>query len=149
MYQTLQFEVLLVKYSREMWGILAASTLFDITAKILIDSFVVHYSPAGSNMRTKEEAIVYFWSEYVTECGEGGDVSVREVLKFFSGSSKMPATGFNGTPKIFFCNEERLPSVSTCDLSITFPRSMGLLSYEDFKTKMSDCILGSYGFGNV
>ena len=46
---------------------------------------------------------------------------MKEILKFFTGSSKIPATGFDGTPKIYFCNEDRLPSVSTCDLSITFP----------------------------
>ena len=38
-------------------------------------------------MRTKEEAVVYFWFEYISECAEGGDVSVKEILKFFTGSS--------------------------------------------------------------
>ncbi len=33
-------------------------------------------------------------------------------------------------------DEERLLTVSTCALSITFPRSMGLLEYEEFKEKM-------------
>ena len=100
-------------------------------------------------MRTKEEAVVYFWFEYISECAEGGDVSVKEILMFLTGSSKIPATGFDGTPKIYFCNEDHLPSVSTCDLSITFLRSMGLLPYQDFKVKMSEYILGSYGFGNA
>ena len=49
-------------------------------------------------MRTKEEVVVYFWFEYISECAEGGDVSVKEILKFFTGSSKIPATGFDGTP---------------------------------------------------
>lgn len=102
----------------------------------------MRYSPDGNNKRTKEEAVVYFWFEYISECGagEGGNVNLKEIL---------PAVGFDSTPKIHFCDEERLPTVSTCDLSITFPRSMGLLSYKDFKTKMNDCILGSYGFGVV
>lgn len=149
LYNTLQFDILAITYPNEVKAILAASALFDVTAKFIKDSFVVNYSPNGSNNRTKEEAIVYFWSEYISECGEGSIVSVQEVLKFFTASAKMPATGFDGTPKINFCEADRLPSASTCDLSITFPRSMGLLEYDQFKTKMDNCIHGSHGFGNV
>ena len=147
LYETLQFEGLVIGHPGEVWNVLAASTLFDVTPKYLKDAFAVNYSPNGSNWRTKEEAIIYFWFEYITECAGGGDdVSMQEI---FSGSSKMPAEGFDGTPKIHFCEDDRLPTVSTCDLSITFPRSMGLLEYEQFKTKMTMCILGSYGYGNV
>lgn len=92
--RTLQFELLVIQYPDELKGILA---LFDVTPKYLRDSFVVHFSPNGSNRRTKEEAVVYFWFEYISECADGGIVSVQEILKFFSGSSKMPATGFDGT----------------------------------------------------
>ena len=146
----MQFELLVIKIPNEIRATLASSTLFDVTAKFLNESFVVKYSPNGSNYRTKEEAIVYYWFEYISDCAENpSNVSVQEILKFFSGSSKMPASGFDGTPKIQFCNEDRLPSVSTCDLLITFPRPMGLLSYQDFKQKMTDCILGSYGFRSV
>lgn len=146
---TLQFELLIIQYPQEMRAVLAASDIFDVTAKILRDSFVVEFSPNGSNKRTKEEAIVYYWFEYISDCAEDSTVTVKEILKFFSGSSKMPAVGLDGTPKIRFCDEDRLPSVSTCDLSVVFSRQMGLIQYEDFKTKMTECILGSYGFGAV
>lgn len=149
LYNTLQFEVLAISYPNEVKAILASSTLFDVTAKYIRDSFVVDYSPNGSNKRTKEEAIMYFWSEYISECEEGSIVSLQDILKFFSASAKMPATGFDRTPKINFCEADRLPSASTCDLSIIFSRLMGLLQYDQFKTKMDDCIHGSYGFGNV
>lgn len=149
LYNTLQFEVLAIQYSKEIRSLLAASTLFDVTPQYLCDAFVVQYSPNGSNKRTKEEAIVYFWFEYVSDCAEGGDVSLQEILKFLSGSSKIPATGFDTMPKIRFCDDDRLPMVCTCDLTITFPLSMGLLQYENFKNKMNYCILGSYGFGTV
>ena len=147
--QTLQFDIMLIQHPDEMRGVLVASTVFDVTSKYLCDAFAVQYSLSGSNNRTKEEAIVYFWFEYVSESEEGGDVSLQEILKFMSGSSKVPATGFDATPKICFCEGDRLPTVSTCALSITFPRSMGLLQYQDFKKKMSYCILGSYGFGSI
>ena len=149
LYSTLQFDILAITHSNEVRAILAASTLFDVSAKFIKESFVVNYSPNGSNNRTKEEAIMYFWSEYISECEEGRVVSVQDILKFFTGSAKMPATGFDGTPKIYFCEADRLPSGSTCDLSITFPRLMGLLEYDQFKTKMDEYIHGSYGYGNV
>ena len=148
-YQTLQFELLACAHPKEVWGILAASTVFDVTPQHLCDSFVVHYSDNGSNNRNKEEAVIFFWFEYVSECAARHDVTVQEIVKFMSGSSKIPATGFDTTPKIRFTDSDRLPTVSTCEMSITFPRGMGLLSYEEFKDKMDFCILGSYGFGVV
>lgn len=149
MYQTLQFEILSISYPGEVKAVLAGSAVFDVTPKYLRESFMPCYSPNGSNKRTKEEAIVYHWFEYISECATGGDVSLREILRFFSGSAKMPAIGLDGVPTICFCDKEGLPYSSTCDFSITFPRSLGLLSFEQFKLKMNFCILGSYGFGNV
>ena len=146
LYQTLRFELLVRSHPNEVWGVLAASTVFDVTPKYLCDSFAVQYSDNGSNNRTKEEAIVFYWYEYVLECD---NVSVGDILKFLSGSSRIPATGFDTTPKIRFTDEDCLPTVSTCDMSITFPRKMGLLNFEEFKNKLDFCILGSYGFGVV
>ena len=74
---------------------------------------------------------------------------LQNILQFFSGASRLPATGLDYTPKIYFTNEDRLPHASTCALSITFPRSLGLLSYEDFQDKMDTYVLRFHGFGNV
>lgn len=70
-------------------------------------------------------------------------------MKFISGSSSVPATGFDKIPSIKFTDVDSLPTVSTCDVSITFPRKMSLLKYEEFEQKMDFCIRGSYGFGKV
>ena len=80
---------------------------------------------------------------------EREDVTLGDVLQFLSGASKIPAMGFDTTPKIRFTNEKCLPRVSICDLCITFPREMGLVNYADFKERMDLCILGSFGFGSV
>ncbi len=146
---TLQFDALIRLHSEEMWGVLAASSAFHITSQYFCDSFAVCYSENGANNRTREEAIIYFWYEYVSKCAIREDVTLEEVLKFISGSSRLPGTGFDKSPSIHFTDEERLPTVSTCDVSITFPRQMGLLTYEDFKSKMDFYILGSCGFGSV
>ena len=76
-------------------------------------------------------------------------VTLVDILQFFSGAGKIPAIGFYSTPRLSFTAEECLPRVSTCDLSITFPRSMGLLSFKTFADTMSMCIQGSFGFGTV
>ena len=64
-----------------------------------------------------------------------------------SGSSKLPASGFDVNPKICFTDAVVLPYTSTCDISITFPRSYGLLQFTEFEDKMDECILSSCGFG--
>ena len=62
--QTLQFDILVCMHPTEVWGVLAASTAFDVTSRYLCDEVAVQYSDNGSNKCTKEEAIVFFWYEY-------------------------------------------------------------------------------------
>ena len=81
-------------------------------------------------------------------CAGRDDVSLGDVLHFFSGCDKLPSTGFTVTPSIKFTNMDMLPRSSTCDLSIMFPRSFGLLSYNEFQEKMDMCVQESFGFGN-
>ena len=50
---------------------------------------------------------------------------------------------------IYFTDIDQFPKVSTCDLSNTFSRKMGILSYEQFSEKMTFAIQGSKGFGIV
>ena len=80
---------------------------------------------------------------------DGRRVSLGNILQFFSGANKLPATGFDESPKIAFTSENRIPSTSTCALKITFPRSLALLTYTEFEEKMDFCILDSFGFGSA
>ena len=76
-------------------------------------------------------------------------MTLCDILQFMSGASKMPGAGFECTPSLHFTDAMRLPSSSTCDLSITFSRSYSQLNYDDFKTKMYETIFGSCGFGSA
>ena len=145
--EILQFKHLVDNYTKEVWGLLAASNMYEITSKFLCDSFVVQYSFNGSNNRIQEESIVFSWYEYISDCADRDDIRVGDVLYFLTGSSKVPATGFDSTPKIKFTDENRLPTVSTCELSITFPRKMAGLTVDEFKDQMDFCIRGSHGYG--
>lgn len=93
--------------------------------------------------------MVYMWFEYITDSSDESSVKIGEILQFMSGSSKIPATGFDATPTICFTDSDQLPKVSTCDLSITFSRKMGNLTYEQFTERMTFAIQGSKGFGLV
>lgn len=150
LFETLQFELLTISYADEVWAMFAASDDFEVTPAYLCDSMEIHYSPNGSNNRTKEETIIYNWNEYVFSLSQADSkVHLRDVMKFICGSSKIPATGFGTTPSIRFTDVDCLPTVSTCDVSVTFPRKMALLEYEDFCEKLNFCVMGSYGFGKV
>lgn len=145
--ETLQMERLVCLHPCVVLGFLIASRDFDVTADYLLDSFVINYSDEGCNKRTAEEALILNWNDYVNQC-IGDPVSIGDVLQFFSGSSRLPASGFSNIPSIHFTDEERLPKASTCDLSIVFSRSWGHLSFEEFKDKMDLSIRNSFGFGN-
>ncbi len=93
------------------------SKSFDVTADFLLDSFVINYSLQGSNLRTSEEAIILSWNDYVEE-SSGNQVSLSDILQFLSGSTKIPACGFDNIPCIRFTNDECFPRVSTCDLTL-------------------------------
>lgn len=64
---SLGVDELIISHPDSIWGLLVASKTYDVTANYLSDSFVVHYSDNGSNDRTKEEAMILFWFDYIFE----------------------------------------------------------------------------------
>ena len=66
--ETLGFNSLITLHPNSIWKLLASSTSFDVTSSYILDLFVIQYSHQGSNDRTKEEAIVLLWWDYVMEC---------------------------------------------------------------------------------
>ena len=65
---TLQMQLVVCTHANEIRALLAPSSLFDISSEHLQDLFVINYSPNGSNNRTKEEAVVVMWLEYIANC---------------------------------------------------------------------------------
>ena len=74
------------------------------------------------------------------------DVSIGDILHFVSGATKLPATGFTTRPSIHFSDIDAFPISSICDITITIPRSFGLLTYAEFKSRMDMAILDSFEF---
>ena len=67
LYETLRFEELVSSHPKVIHSFLVSSPSYDISASFLIDSFAVCYSAEGSNNRTREEAIMLWWSDYVLD----------------------------------------------------------------------------------
>ena len=66
--ETLQMISFVYTNGKEMRALLAPSRLFDVSVEYLQDAFAVNYSPNGSNYRTKEEAVMVMWLEYISNC---------------------------------------------------------------------------------
>ena len=67
--ETLQVQTLVdILYGNEIRYLLVYSNIFYVTAEFVQDSFAIDYSDNGTNSRTKEEAIILFWLEYISNC---------------------------------------------------------------------------------
>ena len=123
--------------------------LLQICLKLHQSSFVIHLlcsTPLMDQITAQRKKTLFFhgmstFPIVLIEMIQGPD--------FFTGLSKVPATGFDCVPKIKFIDGNRLPTASTCELSITFPREMASLTVDEFKEKMDFCIHGSHGYGVV
>ena len=121
------------------------------------------FSPPGSNKRSIEEAIMMAWVRYLQDI-EGKTNFIRvlvflsnfptdhstptpsDVMMFLTGCDSVPPLGFgDASPAVTFSDMGVLPTVSTCCLTLTFPRSFPT-DFQLFKEKMDMAILGSQGF---
>ena len=66
--ETLDFDRFIMMHPDCVWSLLTSSNSFNVTSSYLLDAFVILYSDEGSNKCTKEEAIVFYWYDYVSEC---------------------------------------------------------------------------------
>lgn len=78
-------------------------------------------------------------------------VTFADLLVFVTGADCIPPLGFPVQCTVSFYSQEegsrRLPSSSTCALTLYLPR--GVTEENDFRALMSDSLTGSYGFGKV
>ena len=80
---------------------------------------------------------------------EHSDITIEEVFAFLTGSSFPPPVGFDCEPSILFCEENCLPVVATCSLTLTFSRTYGSLSFSEFASKLNFAISEAKEFGLI
>ena len=66
--ETLQLDSLISAHAERVWKLLVSSKMYNVTSSYLQDIFVIHYSLEGSNNRIDEEAVVFSWFDYISEC---------------------------------------------------------------------------------
>ncbi len=113
LFETLQFELLtisqvLLRQRTLKWHLL----LCDF---ISIDYCVLTIAPI-------EEAIMYNWNEYIFGLWSFWNRPAKYAWRMLW----VPATGFPKTSTIRFTDVDCLPTVSTCDVSLMFPRKMAV-----------------------
>ena len=74
------------------------------------------------------------------------DLTLEEILIFFSGCDKVPPLGFNPCPRIMFDQDSIYPKSSTCALSLILPTRYHR-DYATFKDKVTFGVKNHGGFG--
>ena len=139
----------------------------QLTAEKVDDLFMPVFSPRESNKRTSVEAVSLNFSSYLEEVesdnitcnvvdfstGQQSEMrlTLAAVLQFITGSSSIPAIGFDDWPSITFLHDDsgRKLSTNTCSNTLHLPVNSTPLSYDKFKVEYTSCMTESPGFGNV
>lgn len=90
--------------------------------------------------------VLSFTTVILTGQGDQGSPTLQDVMVFLTGCDSVPPLGFGDVkPSILFTDDALLPTVSTCSLTLRFPRNFPT-DFQQFKDKMDLVILGSQGF---
>ena len=88
---------------------------------------------------------------YFIQTGQSdqGSPTLQDVMVFLTGCDSVPQLIWiwrcHVKPSILFTDDPLLPTVSTCSLTLRFPRNFPT-DFQQFKDKMDLVILGSQGF---
>ena len=77
------------------------------------------------------------------------DVTLKDVLIFFTGADRVPLLGFDGQPCLTFLHDvnDSYPTASTCSLELRLPTKHR--RYREFRDNMISGLKGHGGFGVV
>ncbi|XP_019859560.1 PREDICTED: uncharacterized protein LOC109587781 [Amphimedon queenslandica] len=122
-----------------------------ITADKLKDLLRAHFAEKGTNTRKLQEEAYSYFIRLLDECKDSpvapNDLSIQDVLVFFTGSDVIPPLGFTPRPSLYFDEFIAYPFASTCALSLTLP--IKYEEYSKFKEKMVYGFKNHGGFGKV
>ncbi|XP_046561897.1 uncharacterized protein LOC124270879 [Haliotis rubra] len=86
----------------------------------------VELSPRGSNQRLAENDTIFAWEDFLRACDRGDlEISIVDVLQFWTGSSRIPPMGFDKKLSIEFVPKRQpppLPVAHTCGLVLELMR---------------------------
>ncbi|KAM9466270.1 G2/M phase-specific E3 ubiquitin-protein ligase-like [Clarias gariepinus] len=117
-----------------------------LTAADLESLFQIIHSERGSNRFQQECHTLAFWQDYLQDAEFEKDVSLEEILVFFTGCDRIPALGFSPKPSLEFITYSRFPVANTCENILRIPIHV---EYANFKSDMDFAIRNSPGFGRA
>ncbi|XP_038071285.1 uncharacterized protein LOC119740149 [Patiria miniata] len=135
----------------------ASASLFiyddhPLSVDVMRKLYKIEYSPPGSNNRNQEEDTIYCFEVFLQNCeDEITEVSLEDILEFWTGAPKPPPCGFSEDPKVSFFTAvsgiKRLPSSHTCGPILWLPR--GKEDPDEFQAMMRFAIKETQGFGKI
>ncbi|KAK3107115.1 hypothetical protein FSP39_007522, partial [Pinctada imbricata] len=107
----------------------------------------IQFSEEGSNDRKRENDVIYCLEAFLSDCEAGiTDVSLEEMLVFWTGAEKPPPLGFDQKLQVTFVSNEKflLPVAHTCGMYLELWR--GFSDPDEFRQKMVQAITLGGGF---
>lgn len=117
-----------------------------LTAADVENLLQIIHSERGSNAFREECRTLAFWQDYLQDAEIENDVSLEDILVFFTGCDSIPALGFSPKPSLEFITHSRFPVANTCENILRIPV---YAVYTDFKSNMDFAIRNSPGFGRA
>ncbi|XP_061191725.1 uncharacterized protein LOC133199956 [Saccostrea echinata] len=103
----------------------------------------IEFSPAGSNNRRKEDEVIYCFEAMCADCEANIlEVTLNDLLAFWTGAAEVPPLGFDKRLKIRFKHQLRV--AHTCELEIHLWR--GYSDPDNFRDDMVKAIQWGGGF---
>ena len=75
------------------------------------------------------------------------DITLDNILVFFSGTDKVPPLGFTPDPALAFNSDAWYPTASTCSLTLFLPTRYN--DYQTFKSRLTVAFKDHGGFGII
>ncbi|XP_022110717.1 uncharacterized protein LOC110990165 [Acanthaster planci] len=124
----------------------------ELTLRDMKKLYRINYSPDGSNRHLSEEDTVYSFEIFLQRCAEkSADVSLGQLLEFWTAADKIPPCGFTESLVVDFYTPvtgiRRLPTSHTCGPILWLPR--GVEEPDDLQDLIVEAIQNCQGFGKI
>lgn len=137
----------ILRAAKEFKTLFTPNPVNHLTFSGLRQMYKIEFSPVGSNHRQQEDEAIYCFESFCSDCEAGIlEVSLEDLLAFWTGASEVPPLGFDHKLRITFNENSQylLPIAHTCTLVIRLWR--GYNDPDQFRCDMIKAITWTGGF---
>ncbi|KAJ8910347.1 hypothetical protein NQ315_004546 [Exocentrus adspersus] len=122
----------IMQKNSELFASVMCDDQIAINATALEELYTVSFSETGCSDRRLENRCISFWRDLLLSCEEGEcDITLEDILIFWTGVPCVPPLGFEFKPTICFQKDCIYPTANTCGLQLRLPLIHE--TYEKFK----------------